>query len=44
MRADGTTKGLVDREALILVGERGQWHIEGDQPVEAGNDSAGSHS
>ena len=44
MLADGMTKGSVDREALIRVGERGEWHIEGDQPVKAGKESRASHS
>ena len=43
MLADGMTTGRVDREALILVGERGEWHIEGVQPAKAGKASVVSH-
>ena len=35
MLADGMTKGSVDREALIVVRERGEWHLHGDEPVRA---------
>ena len=37
MLADGMTKGCVDREPLIRVGERGEWLIEGDQPSRLGS-------
>ena len=32
MLADGLTKGAVDREALVLVCERGLWHVTGQAP------------
>ena len=32
MLADGLTKGAVDREALVLVCERGLWRITGQAP------------
>ena len=35
MLADGMTKASVDREALITVCERGEWHLQGDEPVRA---------
>ena len=32
MLADGLTKGAVDREALVLVCERGLWRVTGQAP------------
>ena len=32
MLADGTTKGSVDREALILVCQKGLWRVTGQAP------------
>ena len=44
MLADGMTKGSVDREALVRFGERGEWHIEGDQPAKVGKGSSAIRS
>ena len=33
MAADALTKGSIDREVVLLLGDTGEWHSVGLQPV-----------